>query len=194
MTKTATETTTCRLCNEPMPGPYRGHATDFPDDPYKHDAQPVWRFNKDYHDHDQVAPFFDGYIRAYLALDGAYPYNDSFRGQIVGIEGPDEDTAIYLLQSTRHLIETFEQVAQARAEGCVDLEEVGLTETTKFSRIVQYGWYMGGTGFREWADARLVPESNPRQVEITGIAHAVIPKGKRTHGHLLMGGRVLVKR
>lgn len=30
----------CRLCNEPTPGPHRGHATDFPDDPYKHDADP----------------------------------------------------------------------------------------------------------------------------------------------------------
>lgn len=184
----------CRLCNEPIPGPYRGHATDFPDDPYKHDAQAQWRFNGDYHDHEQVAEFFPGYLKAFEQLDGAYPYNDSFKGRIVGIEGEHEDTAIYLLQGTRALIETFEQVAEARADGCVDLEEVGLTEITKFSRIVQYGWYMGGTGFREWADARLVPETNPRQEAITGRAHAVLPKGRRTHGHILGGGKVLVKR
>lgn len=181
----------CRLCNEPIPGPHRGHATD---NPYEHDADPQWRFNGDYHDHDQVAEFFPAYVAAFEKLDGRYPYNDSFKGQIPGIEGEHEDTAIYLLQGTRGLIETFEQVAEARADGCVDLEEVGLSGITKFKRIVQYGWYMGGTGFRDWHDARLVPEENPRQEEITGRARAVLPKGKRTNGHLLGGGRVLVKR
>lgn len=182
----------CRLCNEPIPGPYRGHATDFPDDPYKHDAEPQWRFNGNYQDLDQVAEFFAGYIAAFEALDGAYPYNDLFKGRIPGIEGEHEDTAIYLLQGTRSLIDLFLQLAEARADGCVDLDE--LTEATKFSRIIEYGWYSGGTGFREWNDARLLPQTNPRQAAITGPARAVLPKGKRTHGHLLSGGKVLVKR
>jgi hypothetical protein len=39
MTETQTATK-CRHCNEPMPGPYRGHATYWPpEDAYKHDAE-----------------------------------------------------------------------------------------------------------------------------------------------------------
>lgn len=31
----------CRLCNEPTPGPYRGHATKAErDSPYRHNAEP----------------------------------------------------------------------------------------------------------------------------------------------------------
>lgn len=37
----------CRLCNESVPGPHRGHAVA---NDYDHDAEPQWRFNGDYHD------------------------------------------------------------------------------------------------------------------------------------------------
>jgi hypothetical protein len=36
--------------------------------------------------------------------------------------------------------------------------------------------------YHEYADARLVPEANLRQAEVTGRISALLPKGKRTNG------------
>ena len=186
----------CRLCNEPIPGPYRGHATDFPDHPYEHDADPQWRFNRSYDDLDQVAGFFDAYMVVFAEFEaaGKYPYNDSFKGRIVGIEGEHEDTAIYLLQSLRRYREMMAKVEAALADGFEHLES--LDEITKFKHVVHYGRYGGKSGWDEWVDARLIPETSPHQIEISGPVRGVLPKGRRTHGHTLSGstGRILVKR
>ena len=60
----------------------------------------AWTFSKDYKDLEQVGEFYPAYLAVYESLRaaGEYPYNDSFKGRIPGIEGPQEDTAIYLLQ------------------------------------------------------------------------------------------------
>lgn len=151
-------------------------------------------FNKKYDDHDQVAEFFPAYMAVYEEITGAgrYPYNDSFKGRIPGIEGPNEDTAIYLLQGTRYLQELQVQIDAALADGCEPLDSLDIE--TKFSRVIHYGFYMGGTGWQEWNDARLIPQDRPKQAAITGGIKAVLPKGKRTHGHFISGGKILVKR
>ena len=74
--------------------------------------------------------------------------------------------------------EITERVASMTA-----LREPGpITEVTKFALIVHYGFNMNNTGYAEWMDARLVP----------GRTLSVLPKGRRSHGHFLAGGRVLV--
>jgi hypothetical protein len=148
----------------------------------------VWQFNKNYKDHDQVEAFYADFLKVYeeLVAAGQYPYNDSFKGRIPGAEGPDEDTAIYLLQNLRRLKELDGMIEQYIAEGGERIEH--LDETTKFASIVNYGFYMGGTGWTEWHDARLVPDQR------TGAPQWVLPKGKRTRGNLLQNSLVLVKR
>ena len=62
-----------------------------------------WKFNGNYYDRVQVEEFYPAYLAVYeeLKAAGKYPYNDLFNGRIPGIEGPDEDTAIYMLQGIR---------------------------------------------------------------------------------------------
>lgn len=151
----------------------------------------VWCFNRNYRDHNQVAPFTEAYMARYdeLTAAGKYPYNDSFRGHIPGIEGPDEDTAIYLLQGARHFFDWQTSVDEAMADGCAWFDTAPAEGTfVRFSRVIHVGFEMGGTGWREWNDARIVSVGEGRAVTL-----AVLPKGKRTKGHILCGGKVLVK-
>jgi hypothetical protein len=66
--------------------------------------------------------------------------------------------------------------------GCPPLEK--FTGVTRFAGVIQYGLSLGGTGRREWQAVRVVPDKGGRRA-------AVLAQGKRTHGALLSGGRVL---
>lgn len=151
----------------------------------------VYVFDRNYRDTEQVRPFLADFlaVHAEIIAAGAYPYNDSFRGRIPGLAGADrksEDAAIYMLQTLKETDALAVKVAAAVADGCEPMAEAPL-EPMKCERIIQYGWYVGGTGWAEWNGARLVAfMDNPRSL-------AVLPKGKRTRGHLL-AGKVLVKR
>lgn len=140
---------------------------------------------RDYHDRTQVAPYWDAYLARFGELEaaGRYPYNDDFKGRI-GAPEADEDFLIYMCQKERRLRDDEAKVAAALADGCVPIASVNGVE--RFARVIRYGWYVGGTGWQEWADARLTTT--------TWGALAVIPKGRRTRGHVLDGGTVLVKR
>jgi len=142
-----------------------------------------WRFNKNYSDMDQIAAFMPAYTARYeeLRRAGKYPYNDSFRGYI-GADGPDEDTAIYLCQNQRSLNEMHERVAQAIADGYVAVKHV---DRPVKCDIATYGFYMGGTGWNEHHDVRLV------YLDSSGLA--ALPKGARTRGYDLAGHRVLAR-
>ena len=142
-----------------------------------------FRFNGNYHDTEQVRQFMPAYLRRYAELEaaGQYPYNDSFRGYL-GVTG-DEDTAIYLCQRLRDLNEIAVNVAAALADGYVPVENVDAP--IRCSSVVHYGFYSGGTGFREWKDARLVPGLRGDPV--------VLPKRAQVHGKVLSGGKILAK-
>jgi hypothetical protein len=144
----------------------------------------TFRFDRDYKNTEQVRPYLRAFLAAHAEIVGAgqYPYNASFKGK-VGAEGPDEDTAIYLLQTLKELDELRAKVAGALADGFEQVDHLD-EGVTKYRVVVHYGWYMGGTGWQAWDDARLVIQHRSR---------FVMPKGKRTNGHLL-SGKVLVKR
>ena len=144
----------------------------------------TWRFDKNYRNTEQVAAFMPAFLERFAELDPTlrFAYNDSFRGHVAGIEGPCEDTAIYLLQQRKDLLELESRVAQALADGFVEVTETA--GPLKCSTVVHYGFYMGGTGWKEWQDVRLVPARS---------GMAVLPKRARTHGHIIIGGHVLVK-
>jgi hypothetical protein len=144
-----------------------------------------FRFDKNYRNVEQVRPFMAAYLARYEALraDGHYPYNALFKGYLGAdfATERDEDAAIYLCQTLRELDALAIKVADALADGYVPAELV--TRPAKCRVIVDYGYYMSGTGWREYHDARLV--------DLNGSLVAM-PKGARTRGHLL-DGKVLVK-
>lgn len=152
-------------------------------------ASTGFTFDRNYDNHDQVAEFLPAYLQVYNEIidAGEYPYNDSFKGRIPGIAGPDEDKAIYLLQGLRALQELEAQVAAALAEGYEHITE--LDGITKFRMVVHYGFYMGGTGWQQWPDARLVPPGAGRFPE----SWCVLPKGRRTNG-VLLSAKILALR
>ena len=141
----------------------------------------TWTWNKNYDDLEQVAEFYPAYLTRYHELEaaGQYPYNDSFKGHIPGIEGPREDTAIYLLQGLRRQRAMNERITGWLAEGFEPVDS--LAAVRKFPRVILYRADRSGE-WHEYTDARLVPETNPRQAEITGGISALLPKGKRAHG------------
>ena len=139
----------------------------------------VW--DGDYKNHEQVRPYMADFLAVYAELEaGSGTYNHSFRGRIPGIEDY-EDTAIYMLQNLKRLDELAIRVAEFEASGGRHVTE--LDETVR-GTVVFYGFYMGGTGWQEYHDARLLARG--------GRPYAVLPKGKRTNGHLVQG-RVMVR-
>lgn len=146
----------------------------------------TFTFDKNYKNHEQVREYMPAFLAAFAELDPTmrFAYNDQFRGRVAGIEGPCEDTAIYLLQTLKHLDELNAKVAEYLANGWVEVEA---TEApVKYKSIVHYGFYMGGTGWQEWHDARL------RLSRGHYGSAVVLPKGKRTHGQLL-SGKIIAK-
>jgi hypothetical protein len=143
-----------------------------------------WRFNKDYKDYEQVRQFLPAFMvrLAELEAAGKYRYNDSFKGHIPGIEGPSEDSAIYMLQKLEQW-----NAEQAREQALLDSGYVYVTEleaVTRYKHVVLVRSRDMGDGWADWADARLVPRD--------GRPWAVLPKGRRTNGYSIYDRRVLV--
>lgn len=146
----------------------------------------TWDFNKDYGDLGQVEEFWPAYLAVYEELQaaGAYPYNDSFKGRVAGLDGPREDTAIYLLQKLRAVRELAGQVAAYRADGWRDVE-AGEVDAgpVRFAGVAEYAHCMGGTGWQEWGSSRVTRYHG---------SVMVLPGRARTSGHIV-GGQLLVK-
>lgn len=141
----------------------------------------AFTWNRDYEDLEQVAEWLPAFtaIRDQITAGGGYPYNDDFKGKIPGIMGDREDTAIYLLQGLYRQREMQARLDGWLADGFTPVDS--LPEVRKFSRVILYRADRSGE-WREYQDARLIPETKPRQAEITGQISALLPKGKRTNG------------
>lgn len=170
---------TCGWCDAVVPGGREGKEKH---DDAAHAADNGWRFNGDYDDLEQVRPFWQTYVTVHdeVTEHGGYPYNASFKWRIPAIFGPDEDTAIYLLQSLRHLREHQAKVLRLIAEGYTPLESLDVQ--TRFASIANVS--DSGQSINVYDDARLVPRD--------GRPSVILPKGKRTHG-FRVGSRVLVR-
>lgn len=149
-------------------------------------GQGPWTFNRDYKDTEQVRTFLADFLTAYhdITRRGEYPYNTSFKGRIPGLANAtnkNEDAAIYLLHTLKRLDEIKARVGAALGEGFQPLDSV--TEPRRYARVVEYGFYMEGTGWREWTAARVVPYGRHGRM--------ILAKGKRTNGHIPTG-RLLV--
>lgn len=142
-------------------------------------------FNKDYRDYAQVEEFLPAFMSRLAELEsaGQYRYNDSFKGHIPGIEGPSEDSAIYMLQGLERWNTERARVAALLASGYSELTE--LDTMTRYSHIVLVRVRDMGEPWADYHDARLVPKD--------GQPYAILPKGKRTNGYSVSGRRVLVR-
>lgn len=113
---------------------------------------PQFIFNRDFDDHEQVRPYFDGYLarRAELEAAGQYPYNDSFKGHIPGLEGPNEGRGIYMLQQMYDRDEMQAKVDAFLADGGQPVDELDLPEGRELrGTLATFGFFMGGTGYSE---------------------------------------------
>lgn len=147
-------------------------------------------FNRDYSDLTQVEPFLPEFVVIFDSLTTGpndIAYNDDFVGRIPGIAGPDEATAIYLLQSLRRQRVVEAQTEAFLAAGGELLDPATLTVTTRFTEVAYYGFKKNCTGWATWTDARIVPADGARPL-------ALLPKGKRSNGFRLDAGKVLVRR
>jgi hypothetical protein len=151
-------------------------------------------FNHDYNDSTQVAEWLPRFreVLAELEAAGKYRYNDAFRGRIPGIEGRDEDTAIYMLQTLEREGAQDAKVAALIRSGYEHVEH--LTGVQRFAHVVLYPTRRMGGEWVEFRDCRLVPEAKPNQIAATGPVASVLPKGRRTHGHRVDGRAVLALR
>lgn len=153
-------------------------------------------FDKDYRNLDQVAHLWDAYATRYqeLAAAGRYPYNADFKGRIDGLVADDksEDTAIYLLQTMRHIREFDAEVQALKDAGYVepDVKPRGITETRYASvAFIRRNYYGGRSG-------TVTILSSARVIVREGVVDSVLPKGARTRGYVVGGlvrNDVLVK-
>jgi hypothetical protein len=143
-----------------------------------------WRFNRDYGDYSQVERFLPAFMARLAELEtaGRYRYDASFKGHIPGIGGPNEDTAIYLLQGLERVKAEEAMVAQLLADGYEYVTE--LDGPRKYRHVVLLRTRRMGEGTIDIRDGRLLPDSD-------GQPHMVLPKGKRTNGYRVSDRRVL---
>ncbi|MFC0314875.1 hypothetical protein ACFQNE_14230 [Gordonia phosphorivorans] len=154
----------------------------------------VW--NRNYGDHEQVRPFMDQFLQVHAGIvgGGAYPYNDSFKGRIDGIAGSEsEDTAIYLLQNLKSLDELDVQVAEFVNNGGCRLTDSGLVEGRMYrGTVVNYGFYVGGTGWRQHDNVRF--QVHYRQDRREGTVPTLQVWGPRKRNPVsILGGQFLVR-
>jgi hypothetical protein len=123
----------------------------------------VW--DRSYDNNEQVRPYFAGYLAVRAEMDalGKYPYDDDFLGKIPGLEGPNEATGIYMLQTMHRLDEVAVKVSDFKEAGGVDGDSI---EDGRVYRgtVAVYGFYSGGTGYHEYPGARLAKDGRGRLV------------------------------
>lgn len=146
----------------------------------------AFTFDRDYGNLAQVEPFLAEFTKLHdgITAAGRYAYNDDFKGLIAGLAGDDEGTGIYLLQGLRRQKIQDAYVAQLIAGGYEVIEEVTVADAVKRYRhlvLIPNGRMSGEQA--EYHDARLIAGAD-------GKPYGVLPKGKRTRGHLVLGRTV----
>lgn len=129
-----------------------------------------------------VRPFYGDYLRrrAQIERNGAYPYNESFRGHLPSLnaETPDDEgTAIYLLQKLYDREQMRAKLAAFVAQGARQITADDIPDDKPLrGSVAVVGEYSGDTGYREHHGVRIV-RRNPRLPYLMAL-----PKGKRTNG------------
>jgi hypothetical protein len=167
--------------------PFDGY--DGTDQSFEALAAKTWVFNGNRRDKDQVLPWFPAYLEVLEELNaaGKYHYNDAFKGRIPGIEGPDEDLAIYMLQGIRSRADHTARLDHRRAGGWRDFDPAELGEfgsaPVRYAGIVSHSFYTDGTGWQEWSGARLTWFTHSSVMVLAGRART---RGTLPNGPLLV--------
>ncbi len=141
----------------------------------------MFKFNGKYKDLKQVEKFYTDFIKIdkQFEKEEKFAYNDLFKGKIKGIEGEDENTAIYLLQSLK--------TQKSKEEKIKNLLKDGFREITtgegikKFEKVVMVGTDYSEDSTKEFERARLLFEK--------GFINFIIPKGFSKRGIIIYPGR-----
>lgn len=146
----------------------------------------TFRFNRDYDNLEQVAQYLPRFLEVLAEIEaaGRYRYNDLFKGRIPGIEGPDEDTAIYLLQGLERKRRQDARVAALLADGYDFVEQPA--DRQRFSAVALVPVRRMGGEFKEYADVRVT-------LDAYGRPWGLLPKGARTRGVQIGDRRILAK-
>lgn len=138
-------------------------------------------------DPERLAPFLPAFlvVLAEIEAAGKYRYNASFKGRVPGIEGDDEDTAIYLLQGLERDRREAARVQELLAAGYEHVTHVGTPQ--KYSHVVLYTTKKMAGEWAEYHDVRVTGTTK-------GLPYGLIPKGRRTHGYAVAGRQVLAHR
>ena len=119
---------------------------------------PTFVWDRDYGNHEQVRPYMKQFLTLYQGMKdrGEYPYDDAFKGLIDGVAGSEhESTAIYLLQGLKSLDELDAQIAAFIDGGGSHLADADAAIGEQYrGSVVQYGYYQGGTGWRQYDNVR----------------------------------------
>lgn len=163
----------------------------------------MFTFNRNYDDFEQVAEWIGEFAKIkaeIMARTGrAFAYNDEFIDRIPAIAnkekrpncGTHEDAAIYMLQCLYRAWELEAEQLDLLAKGYEQIERIDGKTTTRFKRIVLFPTRQMGGERAAFNEARVVPVPDDEGVWRPAY---VLPKGKRTHGHLISDRRVLALR
>lgn len=143
----------------------------------------TWTFNGNYKDLAQVDPFIGYYTTRLndILAAGMFPYNDSFKGHLGATfaTSKDEDSAIYLCQGVKHLIATAHKVNEAWNAGLRPIAIHDLSnQPRKFERVIEFGWYMDGSGFADYTNVRLLEHHH---------TIVILRPRQRTNGSIVFG-------
>lgn len=149
-------------------------------------------FDRDYDNREQVRHLMPEYRDRRRELDaaGRFAYNAEFLNLpgLASSADRDKDAAIYLLHGLFTLDEEAERETAFLADGgrIVDPAEFDADPALLLrGTIVHRNFYVGGTGWTEYKQARLGRHK---------LSYYVLPKGKRSNGHTLgAGARLLIR-
>ena len=143
----------------------------------------MFKFDGSYKNLKQVEVFYPAFLREYKKLEkeGKYTYNYLFKGKIKGIEGENEDTAIYLLQQSKTQKSKEEKIANLLKDGFTKIE-MG-EGCKKFDKVVMVGTDYSRDSTKEFEKAKILFDK--------GYANFIIPKGYRKRGVMLYTGKLV---
>ena len=143
----------------------------------------MFKFNKNYKDLKQVERFYPDFKKIYnnITAEGYFAYNSLFEGKIKGIEGKDEDTAIYLLQQLETQKNRDKKIEGLLKDGFKKIETgEGIK---KFKKVVMVGTDYSRDSIKEFEKAKILFEK--------GYANFIIPKGYSKRGIILYPDRLV---
>jgi len=143
----------------------------------------MFKFNKNYNDLKQVEVFYPDFKKLHDSLEqeGKYPYNSCFEGKIKGMEGEDEKTATYLLQSSETQKKRDKKIEELLRDGFSEIKNG--EGTIKYKEVIMVGTNYSKDSTKDFEGARIMFKDN--------LPNFIIPKGYSRRGIMLYPDRLI---